>query len=119
MPGIQYYRQTMPTYICQELFDQCIKANVGNQDGQKGCTNNISALCAKIDPPSAAVSDPGSASSSASSSAGPSATASSPSSAATGNKVSSTSSRALAGPTAAPVGNGALVAAMGLVAYIL
>lgn len=113
MPGIQYYKQTMPFYICAELFSQCITANIGDSRGQDVCSKNINALCAKHDPPKAPVSDSGSGDSSTSSAT----TTTAPSASGSGDtKVTTTSSRAFAGPTVAP---GAFAAAMGLMAYVL
>ncbi|KAG6019121.1 hypothetical protein E4U41_003388 [Claviceps citrina] len=117
MPGIQYYKQTMPFYICMELFSQCITTNAGNSRGQDVCTHNINALCAKYDPPKVAVSDSGSGDSST-----PSGAAQPTSSGGSGSgdaKVTSTTSHGFAGPTLAPVGHGAFAAAMGLMAYML
>ncbi|EXV02561.1 hypothetical protein X797_003682 [Metarhizium robertsii] len=115
-PGIQYYRQTMPFYICQEVFKKCISQNAGNAQGQDTCNNNIQPLCATIDPPKSPVKDSGSDGSSSTATTG----ASQPSKTSGGStQVTSTSSKGLAGPTLAPVGNGAFVAAMGLMAYLL
>ncbi|PWI64771.1 hypothetical protein PCL_08566 [Purpureocillium lilacinum] len=113
-PGLQYYTQTMPTFICDALFGQCNEQNVGNADGQKACTTNIKNLCGKNDPPKAPVSDE----SSSSVSGTPSATGSA---SATGSKASTTStSTGLAAPTMAPAGNGAAAAAaIGLLAYLI
>ncbi|KAJ6445726.1 chromatin structure-remodeling complex protein RSC7 [Purpureocillium lavendulum] len=115
MPGLQYYTQTLPTFICETLFGQCNVQNAGNADGQKACKTNIKDLCGKNDPPKAPVAD---SSSSASGSASPTASGSA---SATGTKGSTTStSTGLAAPTMAPVGNGAAaVAAVGLLAYFL
>ncbi|GAB0134591.1 hypothetical protein EsDP_00002956 [Epichloe bromicola] len=116
MPGVQYYKQTMPFYICTELFSQCITANIGNSRGQDVCTKNINALCAKNDPPKAPVSDSGSGDSSTSSSATTTPAAAGPSGSGD-TKVTTTSSHAFAGPTLAPRAFAA--AAMGLMAYVL
>jgi hypothetical protein len=105
----------MPFYICQALFSQCITANAGNAQGQDVCTNNIKPLCATIDPPKSPISDSGSGDGSSTTSG-----ASKPTQTTGGsNQVSTTSSKAFAGPTLAPVGNGAFIAAMGLMAYML
>ncbi|KAK2603837.1 hypothetical protein QQS21_003961 [Conoideocrella luteorostrata] len=114
MPGIQYYKQTMPFYICTKLHEQCITANVGNQRGQESCNKDILALCATNDPPKGPVKDSGDASTTSSASAP---TGSSDSG--RNGPVTSTTSHAFAGPTLAPVGSGAFVAAMGMMAYML
>ncbi|KAG5913936.1 hypothetical protein E4U53_004745, partial [Claviceps sorghi] len=117
MPGIQYYKQTMPFYICMELFSQCITKYAGNQRGQDVCTKSINSLCATNDPPKAPVSDSGNGDSPAPSNAAQ------PTSSGTGSgdaKVTSTTSHAFAGPTLAPLGHGAVAAAaMGLAAFML
>ncbi|GAO15908.1 hypothetical protein UVI_02039330 [Ustilaginoidea virens] len=97
--------------------NQCIQKNAGDQRGQDTCTKNIQALCATYDPPKAPVQDSGSNSPSPTN--GGSSTAAPTASSTGDSKVTSTSSHGLAGPTLAPVGNGALVAAVGLVAYLL
>ncbi|KAG8416777.1 hypothetical protein J3459_013654 [Metarhizium acridum] len=116
-PGIQYYQQTMPFYICQELFSQCITTNAGNAQGQDNCNNKIKPLCAKLDPPKSPVADSGSGDGSSSTATTGASQPSKTSGSST--QVTSTSSKGLAGPTLAPVGNGAFVAAMGLMAYLL
>ncbi|KHN94463.1 PCI domain-containing protein [Metarhizium album ARSEF 1941] len=113
-PGLEYYTQTMPYYKCQYALSDCISANAGNAQGQDACNNNIKPLCPKNDPPKSLVSsgkDDGSSSTTG---------ASQPSKTSGGSaEVTSTSSRAFAGPTLAPMGNGVFVAAMGLMAYLL
>ncbi|KAG5979570.1 hypothetical protein E4U55_005015 [Claviceps digitariae] len=114
MPGIQYYKQTMPFYICMELFSQCITANAGNQRGQDVCTKSINALCATNDPPKAPVSDSDNGGDS------PAPSSATPTPSGSGDaKVTSTTSHGFAGPTLAPVGHGAFAAAMGLMAFML
>ncbi|EFY89763.1 PCI domain-containing protein [Metarhizium acridum CQMa 102] len=88
-PGIQYYQQTMPFYICQELFSQCITTNAA---GGGGVASSSTATTGASQPSKTSGSS---------------------------TQVTSTSSKGLAGPTLAPVGNGAFVAAMGLMAYLL
>ncbi|OAQ72856.1 PCI domain-containing protein [Pochonia chlamydosporia 170] len=112
-PGIQYYKQTMPFYICQALFSQCITTNAGNAQGQDVCNNNIKPLCAKNDPPKSPIGDSSGGSSSTTDASKPTQTGGS------NTQVTTTSSKGLAGPTMAPVGNGVFVAAMGLMAYML
>ncbi|KJZ76648.1 hypothetical protein HIM_03984 [Hirsutella minnesotensis 3608] len=112
-PGLQYYVQTLPTFICQELFAQCDKENTGNADGQKACKTNIQDLCGKTPPPKAAVSDSGDDSSSSPSASQPSATGSGSASS------SSPTASNVAVPMAAAAGNGAAAAALvGFVAML-
>ncbi|XP_044714968.1 uncharacterized protein HRG_11601 [Hirsutella rhossiliensis] len=91
MPGLQFYTQTVPTFICEERFKECTNENANKADEQEGCKKNIQALCGKSDPPKR-----------------------------TSGPVSSSTSGGLAAPTMAPAGNGAAVAAaLGFLAYLL
>ncbi|KAF5622040.1 PCI domain protein [Fusarium tjaetaba] len=122
-PGLQYYTQTMPTFICEELFSQCISQNTGSQSGQKECTSKIEDKCAKQSPPKDVVSDDDDdTSSTATDTATTSTSATRASSEATGTaaSVTSTSSDAFAAPTMAPAGRGAAAAvALGMMAYLI
>ncbi|UNI15037.1 hypothetical protein JDV02_001609 [Purpureocillium takamizusanense] len=117
-PGLQFYTQTMPTFICDALYGQCNQQNAGNADGQKACTSNIKDLCGKLAPPKAPVSDESSSSASPSGTTSPTGSGSA---SATGSKATGTStSTGLAAPTMAPAGNGAAAAAaIGLLAYLI
>ncbi|UPK97981.1 hypothetical protein LCI18_008916 [Fusarium solani-melongenae] len=122
-PGLQYYTQTMPTFICQELFAQCISQNAGSQSGQRDCKQKIQALCATQSPPKNTASDDDDDDDDATttlSTATRSATQSVASASATEDTVTSTSSDGLAAPTMAPAGKGAAAAvALGMLAYLL
>jgi hypothetical protein len=48
-PGLQFYEGTLPTFICKELFSQCIGASEGDLDIEDGCKENIDALCGRGD----------------------------------------------------------------------
>ncbi|KAF0326332.1 hypothetical protein GQ607_006535 [Colletotrichum asianum] len=118
-PGLEYYEQTLPTFICNQAFEDCIAANVGNSRGQTNCTDSIKSQCGTID----AQAD--SAASSTTTSAAATGTGSgSTTGTGTGSQSSQTpassSSSGHAAPTAAPrYGNAAAVAAIGLFAYML
>ncbi|POR35447.1 Uncharacterized protein TPAR_04352 [Tolypocladium paradoxum] len=117
MPGLAYYTQTLPTFICQTLFSQCNTQNVGNADGQKACTVNIQNLCGKNDPPKAPVSGGGDGDSSSTASGTAKPTSSQTGS---GSSAASTTSKGLAAPTMMPAGHGAAAAAaIGFLAYLL
>ncbi|KAJ4308822.1 hypothetical protein N0V84_011867 [Fusarium piperis] len=121
-PGLQYYTQTMPTFICQELFAQCIQQNAGSQRGQRDCNQKIQALCATQSPPRNAASDDDDDDDATTTlqSATRSATQSAASASATEESVTSTSSDGFAAPTMAPAGKGAAAAvALGMLAYLL
>jgi hypothetical protein len=49
-PGLIYYKQTLPTFICQEIYDECIAAGANNAAAQKTCENNRMANCGTLDP---------------------------------------------------------------------
>ncbi|KAF4334875.1 PCI domain protein [Fusarium beomiforme] len=119
-PGLQYYTQTMPTFICQELFSQCITQNTGSQDGQKQCKSKIESKCAKQNPPKEVIGDGDGTSSTASDTATASATRSSSQTTGAAASATSTSSDGFAAPTMAPVGGGAAAAvALGVLAYLI
>ncbi|KAK5987345.1 hypothetical protein PT974_11472 [Cladobotryum mycophilum] len=119
-PGLQFYTQTMPTFVCQQLFSQCIAQNAGSQDSQKACKTNIEKLCGTINPPSEGI---------VATTAADSKTTAAPDSTAThtagvsqtgSSSAQSTTHADFAAPTLAPGGTGAMaVAAVGLLAYLL
>ncbi|KAF7540914.1 hypothetical protein G7Z17_g12096 [Cylindrodendrum hubeiense] len=113
-PGLQYYTQTVPTFICQELYSQCITTNAGDSTLQEECVTNIQDLCATQNPP-----DADDSSSSTTETATATATKSSSTAEATEDSVTSTSSDGFA-PTMAPAGKGAAAAvALGMLAYLV
>ncbi|CAH0019525.1 unnamed protein product [Clonostachys rhizophaga] len=73
-PGLEYYTQTMPTFICDTLLAQCYKQYENNQDGQQSCKDDIGSLCASQAPPTSSNSGSSSTTTSASSTASQSAT---------------------------------------------
>ncbi|SPJ84039.1 uncharacterized protein FTOL_10555 [Fusarium torulosum] len=119
-PGIQYYTQTMPTFICQQLFSQCITENTSSQQGQRECKSKIDAKCAKQNPPKNVASNSDDSTTTASNSATSSATKSSSDATGTAESVSTTTSGGFAAPTMAPAGKGAAAAvALGMLAYLI
>ncbi|ROT41580.1 hypothetical protein SODALDRAFT_331329 [Sodiomyces alkalinus F11] len=44
-PGLEYYRSSMPSFICNAVFEECIIANVGNARGQQQCEDDRDAAC--------------------------------------------------------------------------
>lgn len=111
----------MPTFICQELFSQCISQNTGSQSGQRECTSKIDDKCAKQNPPKDVVSDDDDdTTSTASDTATTSATRASSATTGTAESVTSTTSDGFAAPTMAPAGRGAAAAvALGMLAYLI
>ncbi|OAA64884.1 hypothetical protein ISF_04294 [Cordyceps fumosorosea ARSEF 2679] len=115
-PGLEYYSQTMPTFICLKLFDQCTSQNVGNANNQKLCKSNIMSHCGTLDPTKVSTGGSSSASGSATS-ASPQATSQTGGS---GSASSTSSSHGLAAPTmAAGQGIAAAAAAVGVFAYLI
>ncbi|GKT63445.1 PCI domain-containing protein [Colletotrichum tofieldiae] len=117
-PGLEYYEQTMPTFICEKAFEDCIAANVGDKNGQDNCTDTIKSQCGSINAQAGEASGT-TTSASASATNAPTGTGSAAAGATTA--PSSSSSSAWAAPTANPAryGNAAAVAAIGLFAYML
>ncbi|KAM3551511.1 hypothetical protein MY1884_007685 [Beauveria asiatica] len=118
-PGLQYYSQTMPTFICQKLFDLCNTQNVGNARNQEACKTNIMSHCGTLDPTKASTGGSGSSSSTSGSSTTASSKATS-SAGDSGSASTTSSSKAIAAPTmAAGQGIAAAAAAVGVFAYLI
>ncbi|KAJ4296058.1 hypothetical protein N0V88_004760 [Collariella sp. IMI 366227] len=66
-PGLDYYTQTIPYFICDKAFSDCIAANTGSSRAQDECKTNIKNKCGSLDPTKA---DVGGSSDEASSSSG-------------------------------------------------
>lgn len=49
-PGLQYYINTVPTFLCEELHTECKTNNAGNANAQKACDQAEQANCGKQDP---------------------------------------------------------------------
>lgn len=113
-PGLQYYDQTLPYFICNQAYIDCIAANENNKNGQDECKESI--VCLKNPPKKA---DAATTSTAAATPTGGSATTGAGSQAT--QTPASSSSTAFAAPTAIPAlyGNAAAVAAMGLFAYMI
>ncbi|KAK0379896.1 hypothetical protein CLIM01_02762 [Colletotrichum limetticola] len=103
-PGLEYYEQTMPTFICEKAFEDSITANVGDARGQTNCTDTIKSQCGTINAQADQASGV-STTTTASATSTPTGT----NTAATTPAASSSSSSAWAVPTANPahVGNAA------------
>lgn len=117
-PGLQYYTQTIYTFVCQQAFTDCNLQNVGNKTGQDACVTDIKDNCGTLDPTKFQPSS-GDTSSSATSSPTGAGTASSTPTAAATSAPASTSASQNAAPTAAYLGNGAAVIAAGIFAALL
>ncbi|KAL1868708.1 hypothetical protein Daus18300_005842 [Diaporthe australafricana] len=117
-PGLQYYTQTVDTFVCQQAFQDCNEANVGNAKGQENCTTTIQDNCGTLDPASySATPTESGSSSSASATSGSASSSSTADSSSSG--ASSSSSQAAAPTNIQHLGTGALAAGMGVLAYLL
>ncbi|EFW99618.1 hypothetical protein CMQ_7986 [Grosmannia clavigera kw1407] len=121
-PGLQYYLQTMPTYICNEAYAECVSENPNNATGQSACKSDIQDNCGTLDPSKADLSS-GTTTSAAAASTTASTTGSNSATAATtasASAVTTASSKAGAMPTnMAHYGSGVAAVAVGLFAYVL
>lgn len=116
-PGLEYYLQTLPTFICEQAFKDCIDANVGNARGQTNCTDNIQSQCGTIN----AQADEASTTTTSAAAATNAPTGTGSANTGATATPSSSSSTGFAAPTANPAryGNAAAVAAIGLFAYMI
>ncbi|EHA53634.1 hypothetical protein MCOR27_001718 [Pyricularia oryzae] len=44
-PGLQYYQNSLPSFICEETFKQCEAARAGDANGQKDCKTGVQSKC--------------------------------------------------------------------------
>ncbi|KAH6650221.1 hypothetical protein F5144DRAFT_597703 [Chaetomium tenue] len=117
-PGLEYYIQTIPTFICEQAYSDCMAANTASSKAQDECTTNIKSQCGTLDPSKAQVNGPSDDDSTTS--AGGSSPTDSPSGSGAANAPASTStSTGGAVPTAAYIGNGAAMVAAGVFAALL
>lgn len=105
----------MSQFVCQQAFQDCNEANVGNAKGQANCTTSIQDNCGTLDPADYSASPSSTGSSSSETASATSGGSSSTASAAT----SSSSSQAAAPTNIQHLGTGALAAGMGVLAYLL
>ncbi|KAG9255158.1 uncharacterized protein F5Z01DRAFT_621092 [Emericellopsis atlantica] len=113
-PGLQWYTQTMPTFICETLTDRCISENTRNQTAQSACRSNIEAECGTLDPNKADVGGASTTSEEASSTTTtPASSTGSDEKQQTASTTATTDEGDFAAATAAPV-----LAALGIVAAL-
>lgn len=48
-PGLQYYLGTIPTFVCNQLFDVCNAKNAGVASAQAKCLSDQKANCGTLD----------------------------------------------------------------------
>ncbi|KAF4632464.1 hypothetical protein G7Y89_g5675 [Cudoniella acicularis] len=49
-PGLQYYTTTMPTFICEQIYQNCIVTGQNDAAAQKLCTTAEANNCGHLDP---------------------------------------------------------------------
>ncbi|KAL2066880.1 hypothetical protein VTL71DRAFT_1304 [Oculimacula yallundae] len=49
-PGLQYYQNSIPTFICEFTFQTCISASAGDASAQAACAADEKANCGHNDP---------------------------------------------------------------------
>ncbi|KAB5580860.1 hypothetical protein GE09DRAFT_454837 [Coniochaeta sp. 2T2.1] len=120
-PGLQYYTQTIDSFVCQRAYEDCIAAHPGDAKGQGACKTDIQDNCGTLDPTKfvPGSDDTSSSSSSSSTPTGTPTPSSSPSPSASGDAVTTSSSQAGAPTAVAYIANGAAVVAAGLFAALL
>ncbi|CAK7208927.1 hypothetical protein SBRCBS47491_000263 [Sporothrix bragantina] len=116
-PGLEYYLQSMPTFICEEAYSECNAQYAGNAAAQKNCTTSIQDQCGTLNPDNYTAAAATTTSATTSATAGKSTGTASTTAASGTAAVTTTSSTAGAVPTA--VGHGAAAVALGLFAYLL
>ncbi|KAF2994904.1 hypothetical protein E8E14_002859 [Neopestalotiopsis sp. 37M] len=110
-PDMNEYQDSLPYYICQQAFSDCISENTGSASGQKNCTTTISDECGTKVAGSSSTTTTAAASSSSGTSAA---------TAASSSVSSSSTSQAGAMPTGIQhLPNGAIAVAAGLLAMAL
>jgi hypothetical protein len=99
VPDCTAFTQTLPFFICQETYSQCIDAHPNDAQGQQTCTDNMQ--CGTRNATAEAIAQTSAAAASSASST--STSASSSTAASTGGSASS-SSAAATGASASPTG---------------
>ncbi|KXX81880.1 hypothetical protein MMYC01_202339 [Madurella mycetomatis] len=117
-PGLQYYTQTIPTFICEQAYSDCITANTDSAQAQEECRTDIRAHCGTLDPTRVQSGGGGSSEESTSSAALGSGTQA-PTAGSDSTPSTSSSTGAAAPTNAAYIGNGIAVVAAGVFAALL
>lgn len=47
-PGLQYYQNSLPSFICEETFKQCEAARAGDAQGQADCKTGVRSKCGTL-----------------------------------------------------------------------
>ncbi|ORY71121.1 uncharacterized protein BCR38DRAFT_316796, partial [Pseudomassariella vexata] len=56
-PGLQYYTETMPTFICDKAYENCVDNANGDSTTTGECEDNIKSHCGTLDPASVSKND--------------------------------------------------------------
>ncbi|RYP21848.1 hypothetical protein DL767_009167 [Monosporascus sp. MG133] len=116
-PDFNEYRDTIPFYVCKQLFEDCIASNPDDARAQENCTTTYDDNCGTEDSADAAQIDAQTSTSSATSSA-----TAPPETSSAGSEEATTTSDSGAMPTNMPIqhiGNGIAAVAVGVFAYML
>ncbi|KAM3071268.1 hypothetical protein ACMFMG_008860 [Clarireedia jacksonii] len=114
-PGLQYYTQTMPTFICEKIHDNCIVAGENDAAAQKLCNENEVKNCGHLNPDNYTAAATTSASSTSASATATSGTASSVSASASAATSKSAAAAAISLNIGREYGTGLFVAGVGAV----
>ncbi|RYP78537.1 hypothetical protein DL771_000490 [Monosporascus sp. 5C6A] len=117
-PDFNEYRDTIPFFVCKQLFEDCIASHPDDARAQANCTTTYDDNCGTEDSADAAQIDAQTSTSSATSSA----TAPPETSSAGQEETTTTASDSGAMPTNMPIqhiGNGVAAVAVGVFAYML
>ncbi|RYP38960.1 hypothetical protein DL768_010743 [Monosporascus sp. mg162] len=116
-PDFNQYRDTIPFFVCMQLFEDCIESNPDDARAQENCTTTYNDNCGTEDSADAAQIDTQTSTSSATSSA-----TAPPETSSAGSEDATTTSDSGAMPTNMPIqhiGNGIAAVAVGVFAYML
>ncbi|RYO90941.1 hypothetical protein DL764_008351 [Monosporascus ibericus] len=116
-PDFNEYRDTIPFFVCNQLFEDCIEDNPDDARAQANCTTTYDDNCGTEDSADAAQIDAQTSTSSPTSSA-----TAPPETSSTGSAEATTTSDSGAMPTNMPIqhiGNGVAAVAVGVFAYML
>ncbi|RYP05813.1 hypothetical protein DL765_009728 [Monosporascus sp. GIB2] len=116
-PDFNQYRDTIPFFVCKQLFQDCIESHPDDARGQRNCTTTYDENCGTEDSADATKIDAQTSTSSATSS-----TTAPPETSSAGSAEATTTSDSGAMPTNMPIqhiGNGVAAVAIGVFAYML
>ncbi|RYP92506.1 hypothetical protein DL770_001372 [Monosporascus sp. CRB-9-2] len=116
-PDFNEYRDTIPFFVCKQLFEDCIESHPNDARAHQNCTTTYDDNCGTEDSADATQIDAQTSTSSATSSA-----TAPPETSSAGSEEATTTSDSGAMPTNMPIqhiGNGIAAVAVGVFAYML